>query len=113
MSSSSPDKPRGTRQQVAVALKDDPGTGAPQKITATGRGAVAEQIIQIALDNGVRVREDPDLAEILTVLDVESTVPVEVLATISEILSYIYKTNAAMLPRKEFNDGQAGLQPGN
>jgi flagellar biosynthesis protein len=99
-------------QQVAVALQDDPDTDAPQKITATGRGAVAEQIIQIALDNGVRVREDPDLAEILTVLDVESTVPVEVLATISEILSYVYKTNAAMMPRKEFNDGHADAKSG-
>jgi flagellar biosynthesis protein len=105
MSSGRPDEQKPKRQQVAVALKDDPGTDAPQKITATGRGAVAEQIIQIALDSGIRVREDPDLAEILTVLDVDSTVPVEVLATISEILSYIYKTNAAMLPRKEFNDG--------
>ena len=107
MSSSKQDTPKRPRQQVAVALKDDPGTDAPQKITATGRGAVAEQIIQIALDSGVRVREDPDLAEILTVLDFDSTVPVEVLATISEILSYVYKTNAAMIPRKEFNDGRS------
>jgi flagellar biosynthesis protein len=113
MNSSSSDERKSRRQQVAVALKDDQNSDAPQKITATGRGAVAEQIIQIALDNGIRVREDPDLAEILTVLDVESTVPVEVLATISEILSYVYKTNAAMLPRKEFNDGPAPSQPGN
>ncbi|MBT3787873.1 MAG: flagellar protein FhlB [Alphaproteobacteria bacterium] len=105
MNSSESDDKKKLRQQVAVALKDDPGSDSPQKITATGRGAVAEQIIQIALDSGVRVREDPDLAEILTVLDVDSTVPVEVLATISEILSYVYKTNAAMMPRKEFNDG--------
>ena len=105
MSSSDSGDLKAKRQQVAIALEDDPSTDAPQKVTATGRGAVAEQIIQIALDNGVRVREDPDLAEILTVLDVESTVPVEVLATISEILSYVYKANAAMMPRKEFNDG--------
>lgn len=107
MNAATTDDKKAERQQVAVALKDDPTSESPQKITATGRGAAAEQIIQIALDSGVRVREDPDLAEILAVLDVDSVVPVEVLATISEILSYVYKTNAAMMPRKEINDGHA------
>jgi len=87
------------RQQLAIALEDDPASDAPQRITATGRGEVAEQIIAIALASGVRVRQDAELAEILSVLDVDSPVPVEVLGTVSEILSYVYRANAAMMPR--------------
>lgn len=87
------------RQKLAIALEDDPDTDAPQRITATGRGEVAEQIITIALAAGVKVREDADLAEILFVLDVDSPVPVEVLGAVSEILSYVYRANAALNPR--------------
>ncbi len=87
------------RQQLAIALEDDPASDAPQRITATGRGEVAEQIISIALAAGVRVREDAELAEILSILDVDSPVPLEVLGTVSEILSYVYRANAALMPR--------------
>jgi len=89
------------RQQLAIALEDDPASDAPQRITATGRGEVAEQIIAIALAAGVRVREDSDLAEILSVLDVDSPVPIEVLGTVSEILSYVYRANAALMPKTD------------
>lgn len=78
---------------LAVALGHTPGSKTAPKILATGQGAVAEQIVRLALDNGVRVREDADLASILSVLEVESIVPVEVFATISEILSYLYRAN--------------------
>jgi len=78
---------------LAVALGHTPGSESAPKILASGSGAVAEQIVRLALDNGVRVREDADLASILSVLEVESIVPVEVFATISEILSYLYRAN--------------------
>ncbi len=78
---------------LAVALGHDAGGAAPPKVLASGNGAVAEQIVRLALDNGVRIREDADLASILSVLEVESVVPVEVFATIAEILSYLYRAN--------------------
>ena len=62
---------------------------------------MAEQILAIAFEHGVKVREDADLAEILTVLEVDSVVPVEVLATISEILAHVYRANAALLEENE------------
>ena len=81
------------RRPVAVALKDDrPGADSPA-ITATGRGAFAEKILEIAFANGIPVREDADLAEILGVLEVESRVPVGALAAVTEILSYVYRLN--------------------
>ena len=65
------------------------------RVSATGRGAVAEQIIAIAFDHGVRVREDADLAEILAALDVDSPIPLGALSTVAGILTYVYRANGA------------------
>ena len=79
------------RQPIAIAIEHSvSGHGGP-KITAKGRGAVAEQILQIAFDRGIKVRSDADLAEILETVDVDSIVPLEALAAIAEILSYVYR----------------------
>ncbi|MBM3570626.1 MAG: hypothetical protein FJX46_17940 [Alphaproteobacteria bacterium] len=80
--------------KLAIALAYEPGQDPAPKVAATGKGAIAEQIIQVALANGVAVREDADLAMILSKLDLDDFVPLEVYATIAEILSYVYRVNA-------------------
>ncbi|MFQ5784682.1 MAG: EscU/YscU/HrcU family type III secretion system export apparatus switch protein [Alphaproteobacteria bacterium] len=79
--------------QLAVALKHDPTRDEAPRITATGRGAVAEQILAIAFAQGVKVREDADLASILATVELDSPVPTAVFATVAEILSYVYRVN--------------------
>jgi len=79
-------------QQVAVALHYD-GKDAPPKVVASGRGAVAEQILALAFANGVRVREDANLAEILAAVDVDTEIPLEAFAAVAEILAYVYRAN--------------------
>jgi len=83
---------------VAVALGYDAGRDAAPRIAASGRGAFAEQIIAIAFANGVRVREDADLAEALAVLDIESPIPPEAFLAVAEILAYVYRANAGLAP---------------
>lgn len=57
----------------AVAIAAGPGDAEePPRIVATGKSAVAEQILQLAFAHGVKVREDPDLVEILALLEVDS-----------------------------------------
>ena len=77
---------------VAVALKDSP-TGETPNIVASGRGHIAEQILELAFANGVKVREDADLVQVLGALDVDSEVPLEALAAVTEILNYVYLAN--------------------
>jgi len=62
-------------------------------VIASGRGAVAEQILQIAFERGVKVRSDSDLAEILSVVEVDSEIPLAALAGVAEILRYLYQTD--------------------
>jgi len=65
-------------------------------VLASGRGAIADQILAIAFAQGVRVREDADLAEVLAAVDVDSEIPVEALVAVAEILSYVYRANGRL-----------------
>ncbi|SCA57900.1 conserved hypothetical protein [Candidatus Terasakiella magnetica] len=84
--------------QIAVALKYDGIEDKAPEILASGHGAVAEQILQIAFAEGVKVREDADLAQILSLLDVGEEIPIEAFATVAEILSYVYQANGQPFP---------------
>lgn len=78
---------------VAVALKDEVTKKSPPIVTASGRGSMAEKILQIAFDNGIKVRQDADLAEILSAIDIDSEIPVEAFTAVAEILNYVYMEN--------------------
>jgi flagellar biosynthesis protein len=87
------------RRKVAVALSYQVGGQTLPKVVATGRGAIAEQIVALAFSNGVRVREDRDLAELLSAVDIDSEIPTEAIMAVAEILSYLYR--AGRLKRSE------------
>ena len=90
-------RPKDPQSSVAVAIrKDDPSSEDAPRIVASGRGAVAEQILEIAFAAGVKVREDRDLAGVLAEIEVDSVVPLAALAAVAEILSYVWRANGAM-----------------
>jgi flagellar biosynthesis protein len=98
------------KSPIAVALdyKQADGRVDPKRaprIAATGRGAVAEQILQIAFAKGIPVREDADLAQILSTLDVDSVIPVEALSAVAEILSYLYRLNGKAMDGEAMDHG--------
>ena len=85
--------PPSTSDAVAVALAHDIKTDRAPKVVAGGRGKVAEQILQIAFQNGVKVREDADLAQFLSAIDIDTEIPLEAFAAVAEILIYVYQAN--------------------
>ncbi len=94
--------PAKTKPSLAVALDYKGTDGKPNprrapRVAATGRGAVADQIVAIAFEKGVPVREDADLAEILSTVDVDAEIPIDALAAVAEILSYLYRFNRMAL----------------
>ena len=89
--------------QVAVALRHERGHDHIARIVASGRGAIAEQILAVAFAEGVKVRQDADLAEVLSALDVGSDIHLEAFAAVAEILSYIYRANQTYRPRPAAN----------
>jgi flagellar biosynthesis protein len=94
----SPLKPPGDRA-VAVAIQgnvDDPDS--LPKIIASGRGKLAEQILELAFRKGIRVREDADLAQLLAKLDLDTPIPSEAIIAVAEILAKVYEANGRMSP---------------
>lgn len=85
-------------RQTAVALKDGSEKGDMPIITAAGRGKIAEQILQIAYENNIKVRTDADLAEILAKIELESPIPSEAFMAVAEVLSYVYRANGEPNP---------------
>lgn len=83
-------KPKKNKVQKAVALKYDLKADPAPKVVAKGQDAVAEAIIKIAKENGVEIREDANLVEILHVLELDQFIPLEAYNTVAEILRYIY-----------------------
>lgn len=82
-----------SKQTIAVALGYEPEVDRVPRVLAGGRGSIAEQILEIAFANGVKVREDADLAELLSSIDLESDIPAEAFAAVAEILIYVYRAN--------------------
>ncbi|MBI1326885.1 MAG: hypothetical protein GC136_04500 [Alphaproteobacteria bacterium] len=76
---------------VAIETNDDPND--IPRISAAGRGKIAEQILQLAFANGIKVREDKALAEMLAQIELDSPIPSEAFLAVAEVLSYVYRAN--------------------
>ena len=81
---------------IAIALEEQ--VDLAPKVVASGRGFVAEKILELAFANGVRVREDADLVQILDAVDVDSPIPTDAFTAVAEVLTYLYKANGSAAP---------------
>lgn len=99
---SDPLKPLNIKEKpkrlTAVALEDRTAERNVPKISAAGRGKIAEQILKLAEENGVRIREDSTLAEMLAQIEIDSPIPSESFMAVAEILSYVYRANGQPNP---------------
>jgi flagellar biosynthesis protein len=95
--------PNRTKKRTAVALSYKSEADPAPRVTATGQGTMAERIIELAKENGLPIREDPDLAAALSALDLGATIPVELYGVIAEVLAWSYKVNGDYAAR-----GRAG-----
>lgn len=86
------------KNQTAVAITAATDAEAMPRITAAGRGKLAEQILQLAFDNGIKVREDSALAEMLAKVELDSPIPSEAFLAVAEVLSYVYRANGEPNP---------------
>ncbi len=79
--------------KTAVALKYHTKQDTAPKVTAKGEGLIAERIIQLAKENQVPIKEDPDLVQILSQVDINKEVPPSVYKVVAELLAFVYKLN--------------------
>lgn len=78
------------KKKTAVALQYEKGFDAP-KVIATGKGLIAEKIIEKAGENDVPVYEDEKLAKSLSTLEIGDEIPPELYEVVAEILVFVDK----------------------
>jgi flagellar biosynthesis protein len=82
------------RLRVAALRYDHPTDHAP-KLVARGEGHVAEKILALAREHGIPVHEDRGLVEVLSKLDLDEDIPLEVYQVVAEILAFLYRAHLA------------------
>jgi len=86
--------------RVAAALKYDSQKDAAPVLTAKGRGFVAEKIIDIAKKNRIPIKEDPNLVQILSKLEIDEQIPPVLYKVVAEILAFVYSLNEKLRGEK-------------
>ncbi|NLX76859.1 MAG: flagellar biogenesis protein [Clostridiaceae bacterium] len=77
----------------AAALSYSPDRDRAPKVVASGKGVIAEKIIEKAREEKIPVVEDSDLASELSVLDTGSEIPVELYEVVAEILAFVSRVD--------------------
>ena len=87
-----PPRPPDNRPiRSAIALEYDPETDDAPRVIASGRGEIADRILKIAQANQIPIREDPILAQALSMVDLEREIPPELYAVVAEVLGWVYR----------------------
>ena len=76
-----------------MALKYRPKSDSAPKITAKGKGKLAEKIVEIAKKNNIYIHNDPDLVEILSQLDINDEISPDLYIVAAELLAFVYSLN--------------------
>ena len=86
------------KRKQAVALRYRPDKDTAPRVAAKGSGLVAERIIELARKHGIPVKDDPDLLEVLSKLEIEEEVPPAVYVAVAELLAFVYSLNRKKRP---------------
>jgi flagellar biosynthesis protein len=79
----------GDGRRIAIALQYD-RQGAP-RVTAKGRGATAEKIIETAKAHDIPLEDDPVLAEALSKVPLDDEIPVELYRAVATVIGFILR----------------------
>lgn len=95
------EKPRETGKEEtadkkAVALKYEMGKDRAPKVTAKGKGYIAEKIIEVAREHHIPLHEDKEMVQVLEALDLDMEIPSELFRAVAEVLAFIYRMNKKM-----------------
>lgn len=96
MESDSDTRKGSVARDKAVALRYAEEREDSPRVVAKGEGYVAQKIREIAERYGVPIRQDDDLVELLSQVELDREIPPELYAAIAEVLSWVYRANEEM-----------------
>jgi flagellar biosynthesis protein len=84
----------GNKQRKAISLEYD-GIRTP-RVSAIGKGEVADEILRIATEHEVPIYKDEALAGVLSELELQSEIPATLFLAVAEVLVFTYQLQDLM-----------------
>jgi flagellar biosynthesis protein len=81
------------KQTKAVAIRYNEKESSAPKVIASGKGTVADKIIEVAREAGIHIQQDTNLVELLSKVEIGREIPVDLYQTVAEILAFVYRVN--------------------
>ena len=80
-------KPRA----LAVALQYEKGSRDAPRVVAKGRGLLADRIVEVAKEKGIVIESNPVLAEALSGVELDDTIPLELYEAVAIVIGYVLR----------------------
>jgi flagellar biosynthesis protein len=80
--------------KLAVALHyEHPGV---PRVVATGKGLIAEKIVETAQGAGVRIEENAPLAEALSKVELDQEIPEVLYRAVAEVIAFVLRASGKL-----------------
>lgn len=78
-------------KQKAVALRYDTKKENAPRVIGKGQGDIASTIIKLAHENDIPIKEDADLVELLSKVDIDKEIPGNLYKAVAEVFTFLYR----------------------
>ncbi|MBB4305083.1 flagellar biosynthesis protein [Rhodobium orientis] len=89
------------KPRLAVALEYEKGSDAAPRVTAKGRGELAEKILAAAQEHDVPVEENEPLAEALSTVELDDAIPEELYRAVAEVIGFVLRASGQLPARPD------------
>lgn len=83
----------GKPRALAIALQYEKGTREAPRVVAKGRGLLADRIVELAEENGVVIEANPVLAQALSGVDLDESIPIELYEAVAIVIGYVLRVS--------------------
>jgi flagellar biosynthesis protein len=80
-------------RKMAAAIAYNAAKDVAPRMTAKGQGLIAERMIAMAREHNIPIKSDPALIRMLSQLDIDEQIPMELYKAVAEILAFVYRAN--------------------
>lgn len=80
----------------AVSLDYD--GGAAPRVSAKGSGHLAQQIIDLAKQHNIPIKQDPNLTELLSQVEIDQQIPAVLYEAVVQVLIFAYQVSGKTPP---------------
>lgn len=78
-------------ERLAVALQYEQGKDHAPRVTAKGKGELADRIIELARDHGVVVESNPALTQALADVELDDHIPEELFTAVATVIGFVLR----------------------